>query len=182
MDGEDNPLLTGNSGVISRVEKYEDIQELKSKSGQLDSNKFRDILIVRLPDHMKDMFQRINKELSNDQLLRVYLLLISRDMVFLKGDTDLGIFTAVKHQIDTGNSRPITQRMRRTHLGYANEEQEHLEKLLKGVVRAPSCSEWASPSVLMRKRDGYVRWCIDLRKLNDVTVKDCYPYLYFRTV
>ena len=40
---EDNPLLTGNGGIISRVEKDEDIQELKSKSGQLD-NKFRDIL------------------------------------------------------------------------------------------------------------------------------------------
>ena len=56
VEGEDNPLLTGNSGTISRVEKDEDIQELKSKSGQLDSNKLRDILIVRLPAHMKDMF------------------------------------------------------------------------------------------------------------------------------
>ena len=175
MEGEDDPSLTGNSGTISRVEKDEDIQELKSKAGQLDSNKFRDILIVRLPDHMKDMFQRIGEELSNDQLLRVYLLLISRDMVFLQGDTDLGTFTAVKHHIDTGNSRPIKQRMRRTPLGYANEEQEHLEKLLKAGVIEPSCSEWASPSVLVRKRDGSVRWCIDLRKLNDVTVKDCYP-------
>ena len=41
----------------------------------------------------------------------------------------------------------------------------------------PPCSEWASPSVMVRKGDGYVRWCIDLRKLNDVTVKDCYPLL-----
>ena len=71
MEGEDNPLLNGNSGTISRVEKVEDIQELKSKSGQLDINKFCDTLIVRLPDHMKDMFQRIGEELSNDQLLRV---------------------------------------------------------------------------------------------------------------
>ena len=134
VEGEDDPLLTGNSGTISRVEKDEDIQELKSKSGQLDSNKFRDILIVRLPDHMKDMFQRICEELSNDQLLRVYLLLISRDMVFSKGDTDLGTFTAVKHHIDTGNYRPLKQRMRRAPLGYASEEQEHLEKLLKAGV------------------------------------------------
>ena len=44
-------------------------------------------------------------------------------MVFSKGDTDLGTFTAVKHHIDTGNSKPIEQRMRRTPLGYANEEQ-----------------------------------------------------------
>ena len=40
VEGEDDPSLTGNSGTISRVEKDEDIQELKSKSGQLDSNKF----------------------------------------------------------------------------------------------------------------------------------------------
>ena len=121
VEGEDNPLLTGNSGTISSVEKDEDIKELKSKSGQLDSNKFHDILIVPLPDHMKDMFQRNGEELPNDQLLRVYLLLISRDMVFSKGDTGLGTFTAVKHHIDTGNSRPIKQRKRQTPLGYANE-------------------------------------------------------------
>ena len=131
---------------------------------------------------MKDMFQRIGGELSNDQFVGVYLLLISRDIVSSKGDTDLGTFTAVNHHIDTGNSRPLKQRMRRTPLGYANEEQEHLEKLLNADVIETSCSEWASPSVLVRKRDGSVRWCIDLRKLNDVTVKDCYPLPYFRTV
>ena len=112
MEGEDTPLLTGNSGTMSRVKKDDDIQELKLTAEQLDSNKFRDILIVCLPDHMKDMFQRIGEELSNDQLLRVYLLLISRDMVFSKGDTDLGTFTAVKHNIEIGNFRPIKQRMR----------------------------------------------------------------------
>ena len=67
--------------------------------------------------------------------------------------------------------------MSRTPLGYANEEMEHLEKLLKAGVIEPSCSEWASLSVLVRKRDGSVRWCIDLRKLNDVNVKDCYLIL-----
>ena len=46
----------------------------------------------------------------------------------------------------------------------------------------PSSPEWVSPGVLVRKRDGSGRWCIDLRKLNDITVKDWYPYLYFRTV
>ena len=39
----------------------------------------------------------------------------------------------------------------------------------------PSCFELASLCVLVRKWDGSVRWCIDLRKLNDVTVKYCYP-------
>ena len=70
---------------------------------------------------------------------------------------------------------PIKQRMRRTLLRYANEEREHLEKLLEAGVIVPLASEWASPSVLVRKRDGSVKWCIDLWKLNDVTVKDSFP-------
>ena len=104
----------------------------------------------------------------------MYLLLISQDRVFSKGDTDVGTFTAVTHHIDTGDSKHIKQRMRRTPLGYDNEEQEHLKKLLKDGVIEPSCSEWESPSVLVRKRDGSVRWCLDLRRLNGVTLKDCY--------
>ena len=58
----------------------DDLQELKSKSEELDSDQFRYIWIIRLPDYLKDMFQRIDKELSNDGLLWKYLLLISRDM------------------------------------------------------------------------------------------------------
>ena len=107
MEGEDNSLSTENSGTISRAKKDDDLQELKSKLEELDSNQFCDILIIRPPGHMKDMFQHIGEELPNDQLLRLYLLLISRDMVFSKGDTDLGNFTAVKHHIDTGTSKPI---------------------------------------------------------------------------
>ena len=104
MEGEDNPLSTRNSGTISRVTKDDDLEEFKSKSGELNSSQFCDILIIRLPDHMKYMFQRIDEELSNDKLLRVDLLLISRDMIFSTGDTDLDTFTGVKHHIDTCNS------------------------------------------------------------------------------
>ena len=35
--------------------------------------------------------------------------------------------------------------------------------------------EWASPTVLIRQRDGTVRYCIDLRKVNEVTIKESYP-------
>lgn len=49
--------------------------------------------------------------------------------------------------------------------------QKHLDA---GVV-VPSCSAWASPVVLVRKKDGGVRWCVDYRKVNEATQKDAYP-------
>ena len=47
-----------------------------------------------------------------------------------------------------------------------------MEKI--GVIQE-SCSDWASPPVLIRKKDGTIRWCIDYRRVNNVTVKDAFP-------
>ena len=50
-----------------------------------------------------------------------------------------------------------------------------LEKMLASGVIQPSMSSWAAAPVLVRKKDGKVRWCIDYRALNNVTVKDVFP-------
>ncbi|MCG7879648.1 MAG: hypothetical protein N0C90_25470, partial [Candidatus Thiodiazotropha endolucinida] len=87
----------------------------------------------------------------------------------------MGNFSDIEHEIDTGSAKPIKQRMRRTPAGFASEEEAHLEKMLQAGVIQPSISEWASAPVLVRKRDGTVRWCVDYRALNSVTVKDVIP-------
>ena len=65
--------------------------------------------------------------------------------------------------------------MRRTPLGFENEEQQHLENMLAAGVIKPSTSAWASAPVLVRKKDGGIRWCVDVRAVNQVTRKDSYP-------
>ena len=95
--------------------------------------------------------------------------------VFASHIYDLGNFQEIEHTINTGDAKPIKQRMRRTPVQFAGEEEKELSKMLEAGVVQPSISEWASTPVLVRKRDGTVRFCIDYRALNNATVKDVYP-------
>ena len=66
-------------------------------------------------------------------------------------------------------------RMRQTPSHFDGEEEIHLTKILDAGFIQPSISDWASVSVLVRKNCGSVRWCIDYRKMNAVTVKVVFP-------
>jgi len=87
----------------------------------------------------------------------------------------LGKTSVTRHEIDTGDHAPIRQRLRR--LGFAQQEIVDVEiaKMLGAGVIERSESPWASPVVLVRKKDGSIRFCIDFRELNDITKKDAYP-------
>ena len=81
----------------------------------------------------------------------------------------------IKHRITTRSSAPIKQAPRRLPEHMHAEVNKHLDTMLERKVIQPSNSPWSSPIVLARKKDGTTRFCIDYRKLNDVTIKDAYP-------
>ena len=114
-------------------------------------------------------------EQPNSDLIQLGQLLIDYEVVFAKHELDLGCLSKVKHVIDTGDASPVKQAMGRTPLGFESKERAHLEKLLDSGVIVPSSSGWASAHVIVRKKDGSVRWCIDYRALNDKTRNYLYP-------
>ena len=57
----------------------------------------------------------------------------------------------------------------------AGGEEAHIKKMLDAGVIQPSVSEWTSAPVLIRKEDGQVRFCLDYRRLNNLTRKDVFP-------
>ncbi|GMF32082.1 unnamed protein product [Phytophthora fragariaefolia] len=81
----------------------------------------------------------------------------------------------LKVEIDTGDNRPIKQQPYRVSVADGEVMEAEVEEYLDlGLIR-PSNSPWASPVLMIRKPDGGIRFCIDYRRLNAVTVKDCYP-------
>ena len=87
----------------------------------------------------------------------------------LTGHTD-----AVEHEIDTGDSSPILCAPRRMspQNSKMKKEEECVTEMLTGGQIEPSDSPWSSPVVLVTKKDDGTRFCVDYRRLNDVTVKD----------
>ena len=62
-------------------------------------------------------------------------------------------------------------------LPICNEEMwKHLKEMVKIGTIGKSSSPWASAVVLVRKKDGSLRFCIDLRHLNSRTIKDAYSF------
>ena len=81
----------------------------------------------------------------------------------------------VKHRIETGNVLPIRQQPRRTSPWKHDEIERQVADLLHQGRVTESSSPWSSPVVLVTKKDGSQRLCIDYRQLNAATVKDAFP-------
>ncbi len=95
--------------------------------------------------------------------------------VFSKSDNDYGYTQAVMHDIPTGDAPPIKQRHRRVPPQVFQEFRKHVQDLVCQGILKKSSSPWASPAVIVKKKDGSVRFCCDYRRLNQVTCKDAYP-------
>ena len=115
---------------------------------------------------------KINPELNNSDSTSIKQLLYKYDHVFsdLPGTTD-----CVEHHIELTNDKPIKLRPYPLPLLSHATVAEEVENMLKMNIIQESNSPYAAPIVLVKKKDGKNRFCIDYRKLNSITVRNATP-------
>ena len=101
-------------------------------------------------------------------------LFVKYKSIFADTGNVLGRTNIVQHGIDTGDAHPIKQAPRKIPYSQMADVDKMLREMIEQGVIEPSNSPWASPIVLVPKKDGTTRFCIDYRKLNAVTKKDSY--------
>ena len=86
-----------------------------------------------------------------------------------------GRTTAITHDIDVGDSRPIKQHAYRANPLKLSQLQKEVKFMVDHGIAEPSFSPWSSPCILVSKSDGTFRFCTDFRKVNAVTKPDSFP-------
>ena len=127
------------------------------------------------PDHVAPIIDRVDSSVPTATKERLRNLLTNYEDVFSRDEYDLGSTNIVQHHIDTGDNRPFRQPLRpqpRAQLPVIDRLLDEMQQ--QGVIQ-PCQSEWASNIVLVKKKDGSIRFCVDYRKLNSLTTKDAYP-------
>ena len=97
------------------------------------------------------------------------------DLFVPPGQEKTGLTEKVTHMIKLLKPGPVRCTLRRVAPGKRTIIEEAVNDMWKNNVIKPSHSSWSSPVVLAKKKDGSIRFCVDFRKLNDITEKDAFP-------
>ena len=133
---------------------------------------------VTLPEHLPGLLERTSSDLDNLQKSQLASALLEFVALFpIPGSALTGHTDAVEHTIDTGDSTPVRCALRHMSPQKIKQEEVCIDEMLSGGQIEPSDSPWSAPMVLVTKKDGGTRFCVDYRRLNLATVKDAYPLL-----
>lgn len=87
----------------------------------------------------------------------------------------VGRTSSCQHLIHLKEALPVRQQPYRLPHMYKDAVEKEIDEMIKEGVIEPANSEWASPMVIIRKKDDTIRLCVDYRRLNAVTQMDAYP-------
>ena len=158
------------------VKKARKESEDKSSVNQPDPEEMKSWSWDQKKRHLIDIFGLKNKACLQDPgNLDEAAELLTKYWDFFSFDGSYGHTQLVRHEIITGDAAPIKCRYRPVNPALEPELKRQLEQWLEKDVIEPSDSPWSFNLVPAKKKNGKIRWCVDWRRLNQVTRKDAYP-------
>ena len=167
------PVIIPAGSHIANLEEVEHSPEVVAAAVPVES-KDRDLDPAKVT-LLWDLVERSGERLREKEKEEFFVLLSEYSDVLASSSSDICRTDKLKHGIDTRNASPIRQAVRRNPPQRRSKVQKLLADMRRDGVIKQSSSPWASPIVLVRKKDGTLRFCVDYRKLNEVTRKDAYP-------
>ncbi|GBN04183.1 Retrovirus-related Pol polyprotein from transposon 297 [Araneus ventricosus] len=122
---------------------------------------------LRLPSILDNL-----EGLNEEQRAGVRELIQECQNLFSTSDSGVGRCNMTQHIINTSNHSPIKQYPRRLHLAKKEEAERLVKEMVDNGIIEESSGPWALPIVLVEKKGGTTRLCVDYRKLNEITIKD----------
>lgn len=163
----DSPLWVPRHAKIGDLYLCEELGPVQSQGQEINTPEARE----KEPPTLLDFSESTAPEEAKS---RVRELVGLYQHAFSTSNVDIGRSKIVEHRIPLKETNPVNERYRRIPPSQYEEVRKHLKEMRDADVIRESFSPYASPVVLVRKKDGSLRFCIDFRKLNNHTTRDAY--------
>src|SRR3989441_6228900 len=175
LNASDSKIILRKHLQIARVQEI-DVNSITEYKEEDISENSSDMKRNQNKRTLKDLgIQITNNNLTELQRKELIKFLESNTDSFALGLGDLPGTQEGYCHIETGNTPPIRQRSYRPSPRAREEISNQTEDMLRHGIIVPSESPWASPCVLVKKKDGSMRFCVDFRKLNLHSVPQRWP-------
>ena len=154
------------------LKQLDDEGEDKLEPAKLSMQQRQELLLIALK---KDGGLDRLKEWPPELTKKAVALLLKFHLVFSLEPNKIGCTDVTKHVIELMKDEPFKERFCHIPPPLVDEVRQHIQEMLDGGAIRPSQSPWCNAVVLVRKKDGSLRFCIDFRRLNARTKKDAYP-------
>ena len=125
---------------------------------------------------LENVKKAISKEINNNCWADFRNLTDDYGDIFSINQWDLGESDAISHRTDVKpGSQPLKLPNRRMPVHYKDDLKEKVDAFINKELITPSHSPYSAPAMLVPKKNGKPRLAIDYRKLNEQTIKSCWP-------
>jgi len=141
----------------------------------LTAAKMRTISTQVDTSHVDCVMSQLGDNLTEQQKVTVDSFVRRNADVFSASEFDLGKTNLLQHSIELTSTKPVRQALRRHPAAYLPQIDQYVSEMVDhGIVQPMPGSEWVANIVLVREKDGNLRYCVDYRGLNTITQKQNY--------